>query len=270
MKKNILLSYSLLLLLTILSCSTSPDKVLFVVAGQSNARGAGDSLTSPDASHCCFEYNSKAQEFIPLKDPVGQYHMGFQKARTGSFTPSLASHFYERTKANVYIVQTAKGGSALHPKAEQKGWGVWGTNGDLLQKSFQKIDSAQAKANLNLRAIIWSQGENDGVAIAQNKISIEDYKSELNRLIDQYLARYEEADFVIVSTGTHSIKSNNEGFSKVRKVQEEVANSREKVHIGYNKTQTFADKDWLKDPVHYNQKALNDIGKGLAEFIDKL
>ena len=40
----------------------------------------------------------------------------------------------------------------------------------------------------------------------------------------------------------------------------------ENVYIGYNETEFFIERGWLKDVVHYNQIALNDIGEKLAYF----
>jgi hypothetical protein len=42
------------------------------------------------------------------------------------------------------------------------------------------------------------------------------------------------------------------------------------VYIGYNETEFFIERQWLLDVVHYNQEALNDIGKKLAYFYASL
>lgn len=39
------------------------------------------------------------------------------------------------------------------------------------------------------------------------------------------------------------------------------------VYIAYNETGEFANRNWFKDRVHYNQDALNDIGRKTAEFV---
>lgn len=130
-------------------------------------------------------------------------------------------------------------------------------------------DSSNEK--IKLSAILWSQGENDGQSVARNQISIQQYKTALRELIKKYQDTFGDSlPFIIIETGTHRDSLNNVGFKKVRLAQQDIANELENVFIGYSETASFQEKGWLKDPVHYNQTALNDIGTKLAYFYKNL
>lgn len=272
--KNLLFIILILCLST--SCSQNKEsKILFVIAGQSNAMGVGDSSKSVFKELPCYEYNSIKNSFVSLKDPVGQDDMNFQIAKTGSFIPSFAYNYSELINREVNIVQCAKGGSSLSLKAETNGWGNWNITGKLLPSSFEKIDLAISTSNMDqneskkITAIIWSQGENDGEAIGKGLLTAKEYKSDLKNLISEFRERYgSKLPFIIIETGRHaSCQECDEGYAVVRKIQDEVAAEDENTYIGYNETKDFIERKWLRDPVHYNQEALNDIGEKLAKFM---
>ncbi len=145
---------------------------------------------------------------------------------------------------------------------------------DLLNNSFLKIDLAidrlpnRTGESVNI-VLVWSQGENDGTAIGNGIITIEEYENALRDLINQYTTKYEQNfSFVIIETGRHATcEACDFGNRLVREAQQRVAASIPNTYIGYNKTKDFITLDWLKDPVHYNQEALNDIGDVVANFI---
>jgi hypothetical protein len=249
--------------------------IIIGIAGQSNAVGTGDMYQSPANILNTFEYNSKLNQLEPLKDPVGQFHLNFEAASTGSFSPALAQNLMKITNNKIFIIQCAKGGSALHHAASQNNWGVWDETGKLLENSFKKIDNAFLKINQAvyktpiLDALIWSQGENDGRAIGIGMLTREEYKNALKNLITHFRNKYgAELPFIIIETGRDtSCLECDEGFKIVRQVQREVANEDTYTFIGYNETEFFEERNWLSGSLHYNQTALNDIGEKLATFI---
>lgn len=254
--------------------TASVPLTLLIVAGQSNAVGQGDSENSILLDFPCYEYTSSSGSYIPLKDNVGQNQLSFNEARTGSFAPSLAYNYSSITGEDVYLVQTAKGGSSLVPAAETTEVANWSDTGDLLNNSFLKIDLAidgipNSKAESANIVLLWSQGENDGTAVGNGLIIIEEYENALRGLINQYTTKYgQNFSFVIIETGRHATCGACDiGNSLVREVQQRVAVSIPNTYIGYNKTKDFITLGWLKDPVHYNQEALNDIGDVVANFI---
>lgn len=188
---------------------------------------------------------------------------------------TLAYNYTKLTGNEVYIIQCAKAGSALNAKAETNSWGNWSSTGSLLNECFDEIDKRLSiiyppyNKEKNIAAIIWSQGENDGEAIGKGSLTAAEYKGDLKSLISKFRKRYGSAlPFIIIETGRHATcKECDEGYAVVRKIQEEVAEEDEHTYIGYNETKDFIDRKWLRDPVHYNKEALNDIGEKLVKFI---
>ncbi|MBV5343140.1 hypothetical protein JZU68_05865, partial [bacterium] len=72
--------------------------------------------------------------------------------------------------------------------------------------------------------------------------------------------------FYIVLTGNQTDKT-TEGSLAVQNSQQAVAAKLKNVFIAYNETPSFPEKKWLKDNVHYNQTALNEIGEKVAETV---
>jgi hypothetical protein len=100
--KNIIILILLTCLFT--SCVFSKEK-LFVITGQSNAMRVGDKTKSIFENSLSFEYDSRMDSIIPLKNPVGQNHLKFQKAKTGSFIPSFLYYYTLNDKHKSFIVQ---------------------------------------------------------------------------------------------------------------------------------------------------------------------
>ena len=53
-------------------------------------------------------------------------------------------------------------------------------------------------------------------------------------------------------------------------MQSNVTSELANVYIAYSGTLSFAEKNWMKDHVHYNQNGLNDIGLKSAKFVAKI
>ncbi|RFN59157.1 hypothetical protein DZ858_03520 [Marixanthomonas ophiurae] len=231
--------------------------------------GVGEFSKSVKYNSICFQYLSSRNALLELEDPVGEEHLGFEPAKTGSFIPSLAYNYAILNNKSIVVVQCAKGGSSLNKKAEEDNLGNWSIDGKLLKNSFIKIDAATVKSKTKLSAIIWSQGEADGAAIGRGRLLKNEYKQSLRNLILNYRERYGETlPFIIITTGRHtSCKVCDQGNAIVRDAQKEVAMEDEYTFIGYDETQYFIERNWMKDVVHYNQTGLNDIGEKLAHFI---
>jgi len=253
--------------------SHQEKEAVFLIAGQSNAMGVGDQEASvffPKKE--VFEYNSVKDTLEILKDPVGQNHLNFQSAQTGSFIPALAYNYNEISNQKVTAIQVAKGGSSLTIEADVNNWGNWSESGNLFSSSIYKTQRAlQVLKRTEIDAIFWSQGENDGQAVYEDLIAEEKYKIALIDLIERYRNHFGEIPFIIIETGRfNGNTAKDEGYTKVREAQREVAQEMENVYIGYNETEFFSERDWLLDGVHYNQEALNEIGKKLAYFYASL
>ncbi|SEW32597.1 protein of unknown function [Chitinophaga arvensicola] len=254
----------------ILPSAMAQHKTLFLVAGQSNAVGQGDSTTS---IHCAtgtaFEYRFSGDTLLALKDPAGQQELQFEQAYTGSAWPSFANTYHNLTGSEVIVVQAARGGSSCHYKAESSNYGSWDNRGRLLlfDNAVKKTKAATLKTGIPVTGIIWSQGERDANAINAQQLSPEEYEAQLILLIRQFRAALgQQLNFYIIQTGYY-LHHPTTGFDAVRKAQERVAGKVKKVYIVYRETNQFSEKGWMKDEIHYNQTALNNIGATVAKQV---
>lgn len=241
---------------------------LFLLAGQSNAVGQGDSLKSPVCQpNTAFEFDAAANQFFPLKDPAGKPWKLFQRAGTGSVAPSFAKRLNELTGQTVYMVTAARGGASCHRKAEMSNYNTWDTSGQLFAQAIEKTKMAEYKLGTHLAGIIWMQGERDANAILAGQMTGIEYEAALGRVIMRFRKEFgKKLPFFIVQTA-YQQDVGPIGCDAVRKAQGNVAKKMKGVYMAYDETGEFADRKWFKDRVHYNQAALNDIGRKTAEFV---
>jgi hypothetical protein len=248
-----------------------PAKVLFLVAGQSNAVGMGDStlsvLCKPGTA---FEYRETTHSLVPLTDPVGENHLDFESARTGSAWPAFAQRFHELTGQPVVIVPAARGGSSGHAKAELNNYGTWAENGKLFTQAIAKTNRALALTGLPLEGIVWLQGERDANAINAGQLTEAEYQQSLEQVIERFRNAFgKQVPFFIVQTGFYRNHS-RAGFEAVRRVQQRVADEETGICLAYDQTGDFEARGWMKDDIHYSQLGLNEIGKSVAESMVRL
>ncbi|NWJ51450.1 MAG: hypothetical protein HXX14_11360 [Bacteroidetes bacterium] len=241
---------------------------LFLLAGQSNSVGQGDSAASVKCKpNTAFEFNANSNSFIQLKDPVGKSWKLFQQAQTGSIAPSFANRLYELTHRSVYIVTTARSGASCHRKAEMADYDTWDSTGKLFADAVEKTKMATITAKHKLSGIIWMQGERDANAILNGQLTLDEYQEALEGLIKRFRDKFgKKLPFYIVLIAYQQDKP-KWGCDAVRSVEQKVASKIKRVYIAYSQTGEFAQHKWFKDIVHYNQDALNDIGIKTAEFI---
>ncbi len=261
--------FKLILILLLLQISLKAQQgKLFLLAGQSNAVGPGDSLKSLKClPNTAFEFDATANDFIPLKDPVGKAWKLFQKAGTGSVAPAFAKRLNELAGEKIYMVTAARGGASCHRKAELGSYDTWDMSGNLFAMSVEKTKMAETRAGVTLSGIIWMQGERDANAILAGQMTGNEYQKALENLILRFRKEFgKKLPFYIVQTAFQQDKEPT-GCDAVRNAQAAVAKKMEGVYIAYGETGEFAQRKWFKDMVHYNQDALNDIGTKTAEFV---
>lgn len=261
-----------LILVTIANVYAQPAS-LFLIAGQSNAVGQGDSLRSVRCQkETAFEYKSASDSVVHLADPVGEDTHYFQAAKTGSIAPAFAKTYSESTGSKVIIVSSARGGSSCHEEAELKNLGTWAAQGKLLlfPEAVGKTRKAANKVQAHLSGVIWLQGERDANAINSENITEEQYKNSLVDLVKRFRQNFgDRLPFYIVETGFYN-NHPREGFDAVRKIQLQITNEMPLVYLVYDETGDFRKRNWMKDDIHYNQDGLNHIGEVVAKAIVEL
>jgi hypothetical protein len=166
-------------------------------------------------------------------------------------------------------VAAARGGASCNVKAEMADYGTWDETGKntLFADAITKTKMAVKQTNTALSGIIWMQGERDANAILNKQMTVDEYQESLEDVIHRFRKKFgKKLPFYIVLTGNQTDKT-TEGSLAVQNAQQAVAKKLKKVYIAYNQTPIFGEKKWLKDNVHYNQTALNDIGEKVAETV---
>ena len=245
---------------------------VILLAGQSNATGQGDKMVSNSLfkTEKGFEYDILTDSIKLLKDPVGQRWKDLEPANSGSILPAFVYALNQKTNIPVVVISAARGGSSCHQKAELSNYGTWDITGKLFHQTHEKVLAALKITKSELSAIIWMQGERDANAINDGILRDKEYKESLVLLISRFRKELgKNVPFYIVQTGYQSgrpILGNNH----VRKMQQEIAKELEYVFIAYDKTTSFFDRNLMKDHVHYNQDALNEIGIELGNMASKM
>ena len=268
MKISIVLILQLCLFIPLIVCGQKPQ--LFLLAGQSNAVGQGDSTKSLQClPNTAYEFDASANDFIPLKDPVGKAWKLFNRAGTGSVAPAFAKRLNEISSHPVYMVTAARGGASCHKKAEMSNYDTWDSSGKLFDMAVEKAKMAETKLQTKLKGILWMQGERDANAILAGQLTALEYQSALEDIIIRFREKFgKRLPIYIVETAYQQDKA-PAGCEAVRNAQVSVSKKMKRVYIAYAETGEFAKRRWFKDIVHYNQEALNDIGTKTAEFIYK-
>lgn len=246
------------------------EKLLFLVAGQSNAVGQGDSGLAVKAGlDKAFEYRYTGNGLHPLADPVGANELGFERAATGSAWPAFAAQLHQLSQKNIFIIPAARNGSSCNYKAEQGSYGTWDTTGVLFKNAILKTLQAVKKIGRPLNGIIWVQGERDANAINAGDITAAEYEASLRKLITRFRQRLgAQVPFYIIETGYYKNHPKG-GFDSVQEVQRRIAATVPHVFLVY-KTAKFMAQNRLKDEIHYNQGALNEMGKAIADTLYQL
>ncbi|MDX1922973.1 MAG: sialate O-acetylesterase [Alphaproteobacteria bacterium] len=251
---------------------------VFLIAGQSNAVGEGDSAQSPQVipDKILQIYNGV---ITPANDPVGN-------AMTGSAWPAFGNEYYALSNRSIAFIPTAVGGTGMSPYADI-GTGHWSgytvpSSHDLLGRSIEKTNAAMALLLANgyspsFKGILWCQGENEANNICFGaQLSKEDVEAMLAGVIQRY-RKHLEGDWVfyIFKTGTDTrvdqncqpIIPNDSGYRIVHAAQESVARNVPGTKIIFSGAADFGPRGMMKDGIHYNQDGYNEMGKTGAQTL---
>lgn len=245
---------------------------LFLLAGQSNAGGLGDSAMSNQHLNArAYEYDVQLDKIKPLKDPAGQKWKSLEKVNgRGTILPAFTKQLSTLWNKDILVVHAARSGSSCNLKAELAQYGTWDTTGKLFFDTEEKTRLAEKASGLKLSGILWMQGERDANAIHDGKLQPAEYKAALLDLINRFRKSFgEKTPFYIIQTGYQSGRI-QDGNDVVRVIQQDVAKELKGVYVVYSETNLFFERGWMHDFVHYNQKGLDDIGFKSAIAIDKI
>lgn len=242
---------------------------VFLVAGQSNAAGRGESSKSPDVpSGTAYEY--VGSDIEELEDPVGGTLPKAEAADTGSAWPAFANAWagYGRT---CVLVPVARGNTAQVAAADA-GDGNWDSTGELRYAASDATNEAIEWLEENgydptLLGTVWMQGERDATAIDRDLISKAEYEDGLVEMIRFYRSEIEDGmPFYIDQTGRPS-DGDTSGYRDVRAVQSAVADRLPSTYLATDFARKFPDIGLMSDRLHYTQTGYDLIGRYTAASV---
>lgn len=234
------------------------DIDVWIIAGQSNALGnGGDQSQAPSVS------SDVAYEYRPGTDTLVDFADNSNSDVMGAAWPAFADEYNSLTGRRICVVQTAVGGTAQAAEADD-GSGNWDTSGNL-------FDNAVADGNAMLQhlsnngyspnfwGVLWSQGETDAQALNAGNITLETYGTALSEMVTRW--RDEFGDNTVFLQAVTSRE--NETWGRVADAQVAVA-TEHPWHKLSEVSRWFDPRGLMTDDVHYNQTALNEMGRAMG------
>ena len=261
-----------------LAAQSAADSLdLFVVAGQSNAVGAGGTLALAPVPPAGSAYWAHVQR----DGSVRLHEMDGTLFLSRSAWPAFAVRYHERTGRRVLLLQTAVGATS-NAAAADRGNGHWsalhpgpGAEGgpDRLAEAVALLADVlrqlPSDARLRPAGVLWAQGETDASKIDERRITAEDYRTEMEATV----ARLRSAvgapfgrgpvPFYLVQTGSRA-GGDTDGHAAVREVQRAGA-AAGLYTLACDHAQEFPALGMLVDDVHWDQGALNHVGEHMAD-----
>lgn len=188
-------------------CPEPPFEVdIFLVAGQSNARGRGQgpsALQTPIEN--AWEYDSGTDALVPLQYPTGLPTGNYWTSDETSFVVSFGKKWFQATGRMPVFVCRAKGGTGLLEIADT-GKGDWTDQEDndglfdTAAAGFQEaLSHIQQHPDflVGQKFVVWLQGENDAnVAVPKS-----DYSAALVALLTRFGTELDIDAFLLAEIG---------------------------------------------------------------------
>lgn len=253
----------------------SSEVDVFLVAGQSNARGSGVAAESPNLPDAtAYEWDNS--EYTELADPVGPDGTVCEAA-TGSAWPAFVDEYYEQTDRPIVIVPRAVGGTACQSDAADSAGNYWepDADSDLYPPAVTWTNNALAEfQDARFCGVLWSQGEEDAYDMQSNVsgVSASGYESALRAIIDGFQQDINESNdwtFWIFQTGHESevYGGDSPEFQAIRDVQLTVASDRADTAMAWTGAKELPQRGLMQDRSHYTQEGYNEMGRLGAETI---
>lgn len=235
---------------------------MFIIVGQSNAEGRGDSSLSPAAPNG--RYISGSTIASPLADPVGG-------ASTGSMWPAFCNEWFAQTGRVAAFVEAATGGTALLPDTAGSNWSPSGSlRAAAASAANTAISAISADPSYTLGNVyfVWSQGEQDAVGINGTTITGPLYEQALEDLAAYFKAQVPSmVTMGVVQTGGEFDLSDMANYAAIRLAQESACTDSANLTMIYRGAHSFSARAMMADNVHYDQAGLNVAGKCAARAL---
>lgn len=249
--------------------ASPPEEIdVFLIGGQSNARGVGNATQSPNpAPNTVYEYDLGA--FTMVTNEVG--HL---PSNRGSMWPSFGIRYNHLTSRKVCFIPVAADGTGQTVASDYLFYGNWSPVGTLYPNSITQKNAAISAISAAgyipvFKGVLWCQGENDAYAINNALQTKADYKAAFLAMIANYRTDFSDSTlpFYIYQTGGEVVQPAL-GYLQVREAQQEVADADTLRNIMVSTNAfDFIARGLMADNVHWNQTALNEQGNIGAEKV---
>lgn len=231
----------------------------FVIVGQSNAEGRGDSALSPAAPNGI--YVNSSGDITALADPVGG-------AITGSMWPTFSNEWYALTGRKSAFIERATGGTALIPDQAGSNWSPSGTlRAATITAATTALNAIIASSEYSLGNVyfLWCQGESEAQAINGTTITGAIYKSALEALAYYFKSQMPSmVTMGVIQTGRYSTNGQAANWASIRQAQDDACASSEYLTMLYRGAASAVVMGQMADTVHWTQALLNIAGTAAA------
>lgn len=285
MKKISSILLTLICVSTLFAQSNEDKKIkVFILSGQSNMVGWGDSTQLPDSlrygteNKLMFEDGkwqklkpfSKANKGMQAKGKLTEFHFGPEI----SLAEEISKAYPNET---IGIIKSSFGGTAI--SAWSPNWSFEkanrtndGKKGDLYKKLLDKIKAAQKEADIEIVGFLWEQGGADMNKLEVSKEYFENLKSLINALrldlnlplLPAFIGSPASKEKLIMMKGSPQLQK----IKKTRPGLEDVILAKFQAEEEIPNVKVVVSEDFEKHPknVHYNTKGQLDLGANYAKY----
>lgn len=240
------------------------EVVVFIVYGQSNARGSASNTPGRLPITDAAKYWSRAQQEITQMT----YEMESAWAvdgvnSSGHAWGAFANRFNQLTGLESYWVPGAIGGKSLTELSKgAAGDGIY----EALKTEYDKFIIELASNGLTPSSVnvVFHQGETD----QRDEVSWDDYYALLNTLFANMRSDFDVDNFFIATVGNPQSRKETT-WAVIRNAQEYVAYRADDITIAYSDFKFFTQTNGLlrSDGVHATQRGYNRMGFAMADSV---
>ena len=255
---------------------------IIIFSGQSNMQGQSDCLSENAVVEGASEYKYLTDEFVPLKNPVGE-NITFEKC--AGYVPDvgvnlgqwlsdhvLGSACYNHTNlvpsfCRRYVADTGEDVVAVHAAKGSTDIAYWLPGGagyeTLTAKASAAIEKARSTASVGRVYFVWLQGESDAIL----NVSKDEYKKRITHLCNSLRADLGVEKFGIIRVGRFT---NDQRDLEIINAQDEVCTENDNFLMLTDIATTLNEIPEYMHPAiagHYSAAGLERLGDAAAETL---
>lgn len=239
------------------SNTTSTGQQLFVIVGNSIARGRSEANGPTPKARTVYEWNGAKLVTIGSRDLL--------EASQGSAWPQFGIDYNKNFSTKVVFCNTAVSGSYFSPTTGDEG-NNWSTTGLRYTEMITSVKEALANLSVQKpRGIFVELGIND----ARSKTDLSTIKLDVTSLFNRLETDFPDVRIYITNVGRHETAISAPRIDSIRNFIETEVSAREDILMAYD-LRIFANdfpQYYSDDGVHLTQPGNNAWGSIMATFL---